>query len=393
MNKTFAGMVPAAAMIFIATFLSCATAGGGSGFSLQEAIGRTAENALGNLPPGTRVAIVAFETESDGLSEFIMDELANALMGLGIEVADRRNLGLVTRELELSLDGSVSDESALSIGRMQAAQVVITGRLLDMANARRFIVTAIHVETATGVHVPNLDVRNDRALQNMVAALDGRTQVETTPVNSADGQAAPRSAGTYLDRGMLFVGRGDFNTAIMDFDEAIRLNPNFAEAFFWRGLAHRRVGDEDINILMGGHSQDELNRLDLAFADINEAIRLNPGFAQAYIARGALRMERILGGVSDEPEHAIADFTQAIRSDPNNALAYRWRGQLYSTPWINGSDDERALADFAQAIRLNPNMSSAFFWRSSLHERMGNFDLAIADFSQLIRLEPNDYFW
>jgi len=371
------GCAAIAAALTIA-LLSCATGGGmGDGLSLQEAIGRTAENALGNLPPGTRVAIVAFETESDGLSEFIMDELANALMGLGIEVADRRNLGLVTRELDLSLDGSVSDESALSIGRMQAAQVVITGRLLDMANARRFIVTAIHVETATGVHVPNLDVRNDRALQNMVAALGGRTQAEITPASSGDRQAAPRTAGDFLDRGMLFISRSDFDTAIMDFDEAIRLNPNFAEAFFWRGLAHMRASDVDFSsivpFLMFLMDDDRTN---LAIADLDEAIRLNTGFAAAYMARGKMR------SAFGHFESAIADFTQAIRIEPNNASAYSNRANAH----LQSGDTDRAIADFTQVIQIEPNNASAYISRASAHLRSVDRIRAIADFTQAIRL-------
>jgi len=141
------------AVVAALCFLPCANAGGRrDGLSLQEAIAQTAESALGSLPLWTRVAIVALESESDRLSDFIMDELTNALVGLGIEVADRRNLDLdlVTRELNHSLDGSMSDQSALSIGRMQAAEVVITGQLVDVGAAQRFIMNAIHVEDRGG---------------------------------------------------------------------------------------------------------------------------------------------------------------------------------------------------------------------------------------------------
>jgi len=118
----------------------------GDGLSLFDTIEQTAERLARDLPPGTRVAIVAFESESDSLSEFIMDELAGALLDSGIEVADRRNLYFVSRELGLSLGGSVSDESALSIGRMQAAQVVITGHMRNIGQTRRFTAGAVHVE-------------------------------------------------------------------------------------------------------------------------------------------------------------------------------------------------------------------------------------------------------
>jgi len=55
-----------------------------------------------DIPARTRAAIVAFESENDELSSFIMGELIDR----GIEVVDRQNLGAVF----------ASDETALSIG-------------------------------------------------------------------------------------------------------------------------------------------------------------------------------------------------------------------------------------------------------------------------------------
>lgn len=89
--------------------------------------------------------------------------------------------------------------------------------------------------------MPNLDVRNDRAFRNMVATLDRQAPAERGPA-LGDVGIAPRTAGTYLDRGILFLGRGDFSTAIMDFTDSIRLNPTSA-AYFQRGYAHARKGD------------------------------------------------------------------------------------------------------------------------------------------------------
>jgi tetratricopeptide (TPR) repeat protein len=59
--------------------------------------------------------------------------------------------------------------------------------------------------------------------------------------------------------GALYAGKGQFDRAIADLDQAIRLNPNYAEAFYSRGLAKRAKGDS-----AGGD------------ADIVKAKRLNP---------------------------------------------------------------------------------------------------------------------
>src|SRR6266446_1175590 len=73
----------------------------------------------------------------------------------------------------------------------------------------------------------------------------------------------------YINRGIAYKERGDLGRAISDLSEAIRLNPNSADAHRNRGIAYRAEGD--------------LNR---AIADHTQAIRLDPKYARAYNARG-----------------------------------------------------------------------------------------------------------
>lgn len=65
----------------------------------------------------------------------------------------------------------------------------------------------------------------------------------------------------YNRRGQSYQGKGDFDRAIADFDEAIRLQPNFAEAYFNRCDTLRRIGD-----------------IDRALADCVEAARLKADY-------------------------------------------------------------------------------------------------------------------
>ena len=63
--------------------------------------------------------------------------------------------------------------------------------------------------------------------------------------------------------------KGDFDKAIDDNTEAIRLDPKDAEAYYNRSVDYWRKGDYD-----------------KAIADCTEAIRLNPKLAEAYFGRG-----------------------------------------------------------------------------------------------------------
>jgi tetratricopeptide (TPR) repeat protein len=77
-------------------------------------------------------------------------------------------------------------------------------------------------------------------------------------------------------------------------------------------------------------------------AKYDEAIRLNPNDAKAYLARGTARYEHKYF------QEAIADFNEAIRLQPNNPLAYANRG--LAKEYLK--DKEGAIADYQIAAKL-----------------------------------------
>ena len=91
-----------------------------------------------------------------------------------------------------------------------------------------------------------------------------------------------------------------------DFNEAIRLKPDIALAYMGRGLAY---------VTLGQHQR--------ALEDINEAIRLKPDYAAIYIIRGFAYHN--LG----QYQRAIKDYNEAIRLKPDSAAAYIARGAAY----------------------------------------------------------------
>ena len=82
--------------------------------------------------------------------------------------------------------------------------------------------------------------------------------------------------------------KGDYDQAIADYTEAIRLNPEYAEAYCNRGVAYWEKGNDD-----------------KAIADFTEAIRLNPEYARAYQNRG------VAYGKKGENSKAKSDYDQA----------------------------------------------------------------------------------
>ena len=67
------------------------------------------------------------------------------------------------------------------------------------------------------------------------------------------------------NRGNAYATKGDYDRAIQDFDELIKLNPMHAKPFNNRGVAYSRKGEYD-----------------LAIGSLDEAIKLNPNYGGAF---------------------------------------------------------------------------------------------------------------
>jgi tetratricopeptide (TPR) repeat protein len=82
-----------------------------------------------------------------------------------------------------------------------------------------------------------------------------------------------------------------------------------------------------------------LGEFERAIADLTEAIRLDPSLAGAHMNRGNAY------AANNDPGRALRDLCQAIRLDPNDAAVYESRARVYSAlnDWANAlRDEERA---------------------------------------------------
>jgi len=336
-----------------------------AGLSLMDAIEQTGKKIAGELPKGSRVAIVAFESANDNISDFIMEELTGALFDRGIEVADRQNLEYVYKELKLQMSGDVSDESAKSIGKFLAADMVITGQLINTGNTYRYRTSAINVETAVRASVTRLDVKNDAATKRMITALTNQKTTVKVAKYGVIEDRTPQTAGTFLDLGIMFASRGEYDLAITNFTEALKLDPNMSAAYTNRGIAYYNKSDND-----------------RAFTDLNQAVRLDPNDDRAVGYRGLVYLF-----FKGDIDRAISDFTKTIQLAPNHFPAYYSRANAY----VMKGDLDNAIADYTQAIRLNPDLAVAYKERSVMYTLKRDFDRAIADLNEAIRLNTNDW--
>jgi tetratricopeptide (TPR) repeat protein len=144
------------------------------------------------------------------------------------------------------------------------------------------------------------------------------------------------------NRGVEWRLKGDYERAIYDYGEAIRLDPNYADAYYNRCVAYNRQ-----------------QKYDLALDDCSKAIEIGPGEntlnatgqeklsndrskSDYYAQRGVARHGR------KEIDRAIADYSEALRLYPGNVIALNNRARAYE----DKGEKARAEADRAAAKRL-----------------------------------------
>ncbi|MDB9487684.1 tetratricopeptide repeat protein [Dolichospermum circinale CS-537/01] len=174
-------------------------------------------------------------------------------------------------------------------------------------------------------------------------------------------ELSPRAV-FYVGRGGVRYESGDKQGAIDDYNQAIKINPNFAEAYVGRGIVRKELGDKQG-----------------AIDDYNQAIKINPNYAQAYYNRGIVRDD--LG----DKQGAIDDYTQAIKFNPNDAQAYNNRGIVRNEL----GDKPGAIDDYTQAIKINPKDANAYYNRGNVRKELGDKPGAIDDYNQAIKFNPN----
>lgn len=162
-------------------------------------------------------------------------------------------------------------------------------------------------------------------------------------------------------RGELKADAGRVEEAMVDFDDALRMDPKR-----WRAVHNRGV----LLAQRGAFAE--------AFEAFNRTIALNPEFAKPYSNRAALYVQ------AGDLQAAMRDFERAIALDPDLAVAHKGRGRVCH---MLGRTDE-ALQHFDAAMILSPADAQGAASRADLLMDMGRYAQAIEGYRQAISLDP-----
>src|SRR5882672_773766 len=138
-------------------------------------------------------------------------------------------------------------------------------------------------------------------------------------------------AEAFNNRGVGYRLKGDYDRAIADYDQAIKLKPS-AESHFNRGNAYL------------GKSQYAS-----AIDDYNQAIKFKADFGPAFDNRCWARA--VVGILKP----ALSDCNEALRLMPGNAATLDSRGFIF----LKMTLFDAAVSDYDAALKIEPNLAFA----------------------------------
>ena len=141
----------------------------------------------------------------------------------------------------------------------------------------------------------------------------------------------------------------------------IETTQNLAIAYDNRGIAYGLKG-----------------QFDRAIQDHDQAIRLDPSYAKAFLNRGDAYDSK------GQYVRALEDYDQAIRLDPSNANA--WNNRCLTRTIVGQLD--QALADCNESLRLIPDDPDHLDSRDLVHLMASRLDAAIVDYDVGAALGP-----
>jgi tetratricopeptide (TPR) repeat protein len=174
----------------------------------------------------------------------------------------------------------------------------------------------------------------------------------------------------YLEDGRMKHDLNNLLEAIEAYNKCIYIEPYYAEAYFYLGLA-----------------KHGLNMYDIAIDDYTQAIMLGYKPAWVYYSRGTARMF----SKHYHNTNSLDDFGKAIAIDPNHALSYYNRGVLYKSRSKSGSplsDNDLILAirNFKDAIRSDPHGARAYIRLGEIEYDLGLIEDAQTNFIKAINI-------
>jgi protein O-mannosyl-transferase len=154
-------------------------------------------------------------------------------------------------------------------------------------------------------------------------------------------KADPSQVDGRLNLGLAYYRKGIYDDALKIYNELATMIPNDPNVYFQRALVYQYENN----------AQPQL-----ALADYNKALQINPGYAIGYLNRGSLYVDKL-----NNYDAGIADFNKALELDPNNADAPINKGIAY----YKKGDFDQALSIY-NTLPANTNNTGRTYYLKAI---------------------------
>ena len=351
------------------------------------------------------IAVLPLLNESgDPKDEYFSDGLSEELIAALAQIKDRKVIGRSS-----SFRFKDRKEESKTIGEKLGVATLLEGTVRKQGERVRIV--AELVNAADGIELWtqtfNRELKDIFAVQQEIAAAVASSLKATLLGADEQSSANPKTAeahNAYLQGRYYFQRRNleDYRKAVGHYDEAIRLDPQYALAYAERSEAWTLIGD------LTGEGKTAWPK---ARIDAEKAVAIAPALAEAHAALGWVRFFtewRFAEGLSElkrAKELAPANPTandllarmivylgrldeaenqgrQAVESDP---LAAAPQNNLARILWYEGKLDE-ADAAARKAVELQPNSASSRRWQVLVAIKRGDSETALRE----AQLEPDE---
>ena len=328
------------------------------------------------LPDKPSIAVLPFDNMSgDPEQEYFSDGMAEDII---TDLSKISGLFVVARNSSFAFKGQAIDlkEVAVKLG----VKHILEGSVRKMGSKLR--VNAQFIDAATGGHLwaerydgdmENIFEFQDDIREQIVSAL----QVSLTPTDKARTERKPTDSVEAHD--LFLKGRASFHRfapehileAIKCLEEAIKIDPNFADAYgylsycHFYGWSHMTPGFDD-NL----ERANKMAERGVALDGTSGTALARLGWIQAFLRRY---------------DQAVANLEKAIALAPNNAEVYATFGQVLNF-WGN---PERGLEMIETAFSIDTIAPPAWdFQMGHSHLLLRQYDQALAKLHRTVERAP-----
>ncbi len=201
----------------------------------------------------------------------------------------------------------------------------------------------------------------------------------------------------YSKRGMSYFSREEYQLAIADFDRALALDPLYAGVYLLRGIAHsllgvyrRAIEDFDHALSLDARETFAYAHRGIAYKKLKDYERAIADFDNVLLLVPKLDEANLLRSLTyaefDESRRGLGDFDHLIEQNPDDAHAYVLRGMALCSL----GEHDRAIQNLNQALELDPNDAYAYAGRGHVYLEKGDLRQAREDFRHSRERDPND---